>query len=853
MVGKMVAAKVVSVAVGQDLSSKGAVKWAVRNLLSENDVLTLLHVRPPVRSIPTPMGGYVPIAQLNDEKVAAYLRDVQGKIDELFCAYKNLCCNHKVKVDCVVVRSDSIPKGLLDYIVRTGTQKLVLGSSVHNILTRKFMGPGIAAYISKHAPSFCSVLVISKQRLLSVKDVNYSMYTPRSASGSSDSETFDDIVTTGPHQGKSEMNKKSQPTLQLTNRSPYGLDVFSQPFLLQNSKTAAVQKWMDLYENEMFISPFWTSEAHDEACYNKQRQSFESILNKSGQLLESNEEDVGQLVTNLTAQCTSKSDHLSAEDTIPVGGISSTTENVWPLIHNIQYVKNEEKYPLQEAANLDRDCSTGVECLFNSELENKLSLNPYEQEVEKLNHQVKEAICLAEKARKDADVQAILRIEAENAALTAAKKARDYATKQFEEADKRQEVIMAVKLAREVAAREAENADKVLKAVEIAKQTAKLEVKRRKVAEAKSIEEAEARKAVTEALQLVKQKYRVYDYDELRAATENFSDHLKLGEGGYGSVYKGKLHHMTVAIKVLTEGGYQGPREFQREVELLNHIHHPHIVLLLGCCPEKGCLVYEYTANGSLEDRLACKGDTAPLPWFTRFRIIAEVANAIHFLHSSRPDPIIHRDLKPGNILLDSNQVSKLSDVGLAGLVPERFADANSTYFRDTTPVGTFAYMDPEYQRTGLFGPKSDVYALGIVMLQVLTGKPPVGVHEIVEEALDSGKLNKVLDHSAGEWPHTETMEVAGLALQCAEMKRKHRPDLETCVLPILDSVRAYAGTFATKEACMRPVSEENCEIVVPERFLCPIFQVLILLQFLAFLTVGLRSKICMIHFKNFL
>lgn len=126
------------------------------------------------------------------------------------------------------------------------------------------------------------------------------------------------------------------------------------------------------------------------------------------------------------------------------------------------------------------------------------------------------------------------------------------------------------------------------------------------------------------------------------------------------------------------------------------------MVLLLGACPENGCLVYEYMANGSLEDRLFMRGNTPPMPWQHRFRIAAEIGTGLHFLHQAKPEPLVHRDLKPANILLDRNYVSKISDVGLARLVPPSVADT-MTQYRMTSAAGTFCYIDPEYQQTGRY------------------------------------------------------------------------------------------------------------------------------------------------------
>lgn len=224
------------------------------------------------------------------------------------------------------------------------------------------------------------------------------------------------------------------------------------------------------------------------------------------------------------------------------------------------------------------------------------------------------------------------------------------------------------------------------------------------------------------------------------------------------------------------------------------------MVLLLGACPEYGCLVYDYMANGSLEDRLFHRGNTPSLPWQIRFKIAVEISTGLLFLHQRKPEPLVHRDLKPANILLDSNYVAKIGDVGLARLVPPSLA-GSTTQYQMTSTAGTFCYIDPEYQQTGMLGVKSDIYSLGIIFLQILTAKPPMGLTHHVERAIEKRAFAQILDPTVPDWPVEEALSLANMALQCSQLRRKDRPDLAKVVLPELHKLR----NLAEKINCLAP------------------------------------------------
>ncbi|XP_078174278.1 U-box domain-containing protein 70-like [Carex rostrata] len=307
-----------------------------------------------------------------------------------------------------------------------------------------------------------------------------------------------------------------------------------------------------------------------------------------------------------------------------------------------------------------------------------------------------------------------------------------------------------------------------------------------------------------------------FSWQELQQATENFSESLKIGEGGFGPVYKGSLRQTMVAIKLLHSQSLQGITQFQQEITILTKVRHPNLVTLIGACSEESALVYEYLSNGSLEDRLTCANNSPPLTWQVRARIMSEICLALIFLHSNKPQLVVHGDLKPANILLDTNLVSKLSDFGISRLL--NLPDTNSTAFLETTcPIGTFAYMDPEYSSTGILTPKSDIYAFGIIILRLITGKPPVNIANQVKDAVGDGAFGSVIDVLAGAWPFEQTKELAMMALRCADISRSKRPDLVNEVWAVVEPLMKAAAS------CVEPCSlgEKN----IPSHFICPIFQ----------------------------
>lgn len=290
---------------------------------------------------------------------------------------------------------------------------------------------------------------------------------------------------------------------------------------------------------------------------------------------------------------------------------------------------------------------------------------------------------------------------------------------------------------------------------------------------------------------------------ELAAATNNFSLENKIGAGSFGVVYKGKLPDgQEVAIKrgetAKTKKFQEKESAFDSELAFLSRLHHKHLVRLVGYCEEKDerLLVYDYMKNGALYDHLhdrnnVEKSSSVINSWKMRIKIALDAARGIEYLHNYAVPPIIHRDIKSSNILLDAQWTARVSDFGLSMMGPESERD-----FRPMKAAGTVGYIDPEYYGLNVLTAKSDVYGLGVVLLELLTGKraifkddesggTPVSLVDFAVPAIMAGELVKILDKRVGppEINEAEAVElVAYTAMHCVNLEGKERPTMADIV-----------------------------------------------------------------------
>ncbi|XP_015055886.1 probable LRR receptor-like serine/threonine-protein kinase At1g06840 [Solanum pennellii] len=289
-------------------------------------------------------------------------------------------------------------------------------------------------------------------------------------------------------------------------------------------------------------------------------------------------------------------------------------------------------------------------------------------------------------------------------------------------------------------------------------------------------------------------------FKELEAATNSFSSTAEIGQGGYGKVYKGTLAEGTiVAIKRAQQGSLQGEKEFYTEIELLSRVHHRNLVSLVGYCNEgsEQMLVYEYMPNGSLHDLLSARyGERLSLG--TRLYIALGAARGILYLHTEANPPIIHRDIKANNILLDSKFTAKVSDFGISKLAP--LPDAETSGHVSTVVKGTPGYLDPEYFFTHKLTEKSDVYSLGIVFLELLTGMRPISQgRNIVREvnaACESGMMSSIIDKGIGPYSSDCVKKFLDLALRCSLDEQKDRPLMLEVVRELEDITYMLPAVF---------------------------------------------------------
>ncbi|KAK7357542.1 hypothetical protein VNO80_16831 [Phaseolus coccineus] len=293
-----------------------------------------------------------------------------------------------------------------------------------------------------------------------------------------------------------------------------------------------------------------------------------------------------------------------------------------------------------------------------------------------------------------------------------------------------------------------------------------------------------------------------FDLATIEAATNSFSNEMKIGEGGFGAVYKGTFPNgEEIAVKRISRTSLQGDREFKNEVLLVAQLQHRNLVRLLGFCMEgtERILVYKFIQNSSLDRFLFGHEDQGGLDWARRYKIIVGVACGIQYLHEDSRLKVIHRDLKASNVLLDADMNPKISDFGMAKFF---HGDQSQENTRTGRVVGTFGYMSPEYAMHGKFSVKSDVFSFGVLVLEIISGKKNSSYYRSHDdnELLSFAWKNwidqtpfQILDPKLrGSYSRSEVQRCIHIALLCVQENPVERPSMATIML----ALNAYSVTL---------------------------------------------------------
>lgn len=308
-----------------------------------------------------------------------------------------------------------------------------------------------------------------------------------------------------------------------------------------------------------------------------------------------------------------------------------------------------------------------------------------------------------------------------------------------------------------------------------------------------------------------------FDLATIESATNKFSAENKLGEGGFGEVFKGILHDgKQIAVKRLSKTSVQGAEEFKNEVVLLAKLQHRNLVRLLGFCLERGekLLVYEFVPNKSLDYFLYDPEKQGELDWSRRHKIIGGIARGILYLHEDSQLRIIHRDLKASNILLDADLNPKISDFGMA-----RIFEVDQTRGNTSRIVGTYGYMSPEYAMHGQFSIKSDAYSFGVLILEIISGKKNSSFYQsdYAEDLLSyawklwkEGTPLQLLDPTLKDsYSENEVVKCIHIGLLCVQEDPEDRPTMKTIVLMF----NSYSVTLPVPE---KPAFYNRTESDIP-------------------------------------
>ncbi|XP_059456956.1 U-box domain-containing protein 33-like [Corylus avellana] len=734
------------VAVGKDEKEcKSILLWALQN--SGGRRICILHVHQPPQLIPF-MGTKVPASKLQEKIVSDYRKTERQNMHQILDEYVRFCLQIGVRAQKLEIEMDHIEKGIVELISKHGIKKLVMGAALEKRYKRRMteLKSSKAKYVREKAPISCHIQFICKGHLIFTREASA------------------DVTESG----QSNL-MKSRSVAFGNDRNRDSSEIRQSNFVRSQSVTAG-HKYRDSIGRMMGIFGI----PSPAAAGTSDQETTSSPKSPSGSDGWGDGLGLGRSPSGSVYYCSTSSPKRVADVTL----------SSWA------HEANEVSAPSPAGSVYSRtsyvDVGSPSICSSNG------ALNAVD---ESLNDTFYERL---QRVMAENEKETLRRLKAERDVIEAERRSQEESRqrKEFEEA------LVEVKEELENVKNQRDQVKEELRISQEHELSLKIHIAElQKVMNEVQMERDYALKEV-EGLRSRKQvgdddHFSEFKLSEIEEATQKFDESKKIGQGGYGSIYKGLLRQKEVAIKMLQSPGSHGISQFQMEVSVLSQLRHPNLVKLTGSCPEVFALIYEYLPNGSLEDRLSMKDNSPPLSWRTRIRIATELCSVLVYLHSAKPHSIVHGDLKPSNILLDANFVSKLSDFGICRMLSDASSsnNVNTTLSHITIPKGSFAFIDPEFLETGVLTLKSDIYSFGIILLQLLTGRQPFKISNEVKYALDAGNLKALLDPLAGDWPILAAQKLAHLGLRCCDRNRGSRPKLGSEVLKMLEPMRASYGS----------------------------------------------------------
>ncbi|CAN6288856.1 unnamed protein product [Urochloa humidicola] len=778
---------------GQHKSGRSLLAWALRHVAAvAGAAVVVAHVHVPAQMIPM-MGSKFHVSKLRPEQVSAYRQYERAKVEKHMDEYIHQCSKMKVKCEKLVIENDNVAKGVVDLVSVHGVRKLIMGAAADKHYSRKMKMPKskTALCVLQRAATSCKIWFVCKEHLIYTREASFP----------------DSLTAATPPASKSLV-----PTLSERGGQPNGY--------VSNVVDCHVQRSMSEKAVPSVRTSLQLPSRLSVRTIRSRRNIEDNIANSWDSVPGRSFPSSHQASSTVTDEGFSDSSSFSTP--------RHNASEILPSVHTGCDLQNPASYHEQDGMNSNTDIFDKLEEVFTqAEKHQKQAFD----ESAMRQREEEESILFRQKANNfdDTSLYDASQGKDANEALANANSVIELMKQEMDAVKQERDEIIdkLVRMSEQKATLDqrvdeyggiVRNLEDMLAASKSLIHSQQLEYEKLKHERDNALKDAdELRKEKEKTVLCPSLTWNTeFSLSELQLATQNFSDTMKVGEGGFGRVYRGFLRNTTVAIKMLLSHNLQGQSQFRQEVIVLSRVRHPNLVTLMGSCSEALGLVYEFLPNGSLEDRLACENNTPPLTWQVRTRIIGEVCSALVFLHSTKPHPVIHGDLKPGNILLDANFVSKLSDFGISCLLVKSSTMSTSLY-QTTNPRGTFSYMDPEFLTTGELTARSDIYSLGIVILQLVTGKPALGIGRAVEDALEKDELELLVDQSAGEWPFVQAKKLMLLGLQCAELSRRRRPYRMSDVWCVIEPL--------VKAASLSGNPKSFVESHTPFCFLCPISQ----------------------------